>query len=104
MAIEEEFLHEMRMQTAILRAAHAEALDELAQRLLADKTSGAIIGALRDSSAPLSAREILDSAEGASNIAHRTVQTKLAELSDTGVVRRLGRSSTTKYELTGLVG
>lgn len=99
----EELLREVQMQTAILRAAHRDALAGLSTSLREDKTSDAIMEVLRGSSAPLSVTAILERAPDDATLARRTVQTRLGQLEEMGVVRRLGAGASTTYELTGLL-
>ncbi len=104
MGIEEQLLREVRMQTAILRAAHRGALTDLATELHEDEASGAVMEALSESAEPLSARAISNVVAGTTKVSHRTVQARLAYLEELGVARRLGSGPSTRYELTGLIG
>ena len=104
MTIEEELLREAQMQTAILRAAHREALSELSASLRSNDTSAAIMEALRQKAGPLAARELTDGVTNSAKVSLRTVQARVSHLEEMGVLRRLGAGPNTSYELTGLLG
>ena len=104
MNIDEQLLREVQMQTAILRAAYREVLSDMEEHLRSDTTFSAIIKVMEECTEGVAAGTLIEHAATAANSSKRTIQRRLSKLEEMGVVRRTGRGSNIKYELTGLVG
>lgn len=101
---EDGILAELRLQTAILRAAFHEQLTNLSGQLHEDKPTSAVLAVLAEHGTSLPSRElqnrviILEPSAG-----RRTITRRLAYLESIGVVIRTGAGPATAYESTGLV-
>jgi DNA-binding HxlR family transcriptional regulator len=99
---QQEVVNEIRLQTAILKAAHRPALEALASEVRADELSQAIVEALEPGTMSATALRnlVLKKVPGA---ADRTLSRRLGNLVERGVIRRLGNGPQASYELTGLL-
>lgn len=107
MMIEEDLLREMRLQNAILKAAFGDRIEALARKVEDDAVSRAIVEVLRERGRTASgalkeaAAELLPQASDPSS---RTMNRRLADLENKGVIEQIGQGRTVDYQLTGLIG
>lgn len=102
----DDVLQELKLQTSILRAGFRKELEALAGASTSDPVSAAIIAHLRDNpsekSVPLREAVTKVVPKGTA-VSTRTIQGRLADLENNGIVERSGQSTNTDYRLTGLV-
>lgn len=102
----DEVLEELRLQTAILRAGFKKDLDALAEVATEDAVSAAIVAHLREAGPTKSVAlkeavtKIVPAGTDASN---RTIQRRLVNLENSGVIARSGQSQNTEFRLSGLI-
>ena len=103
---EDQMIKELRLQTAILRAAFRNELESLSAEIRADPLSAAILDVLQESgplpSGDLRTKALARTGPGRGN-SDRTVVRRLSTLEEKGIVRRLGSGPSVVVELTGLV-
>ena len=104
--MQDEFLREARLQTAILRAGFKDRLEALSKTVNSDPVSAAIITHLRDGGRTKSGAlkdAVAKLVPQGTDVSVRTIQRRLADLENNGVVERAGPVGHTEYGLTGLV-
>ena len=104
--LEEEMLREIRLQTAILKAAFRDRIDAFMEEVRADHVATGIIDHLdqnrRTRSGVLKAAVAKAMPQG-TDASTRTISRRLAELENKGAIEKLGQGNNTEYQLTGLI-
>jgi hypothetical protein len=85
---------------AIQRAAHAEALEGLAAVLRGDRVANAILGAAKDWKG---AGELKKQVGAKARVSQPTVERRVADLIDRGVLIRRGSGPMVEYRSSGLI-
>ncbi|HEU0074831.1 MAG TPA: hypothetical protein VFS30_12590 [Dehalococcoidia bacterium] len=98
----EDLAKELRLQTAILRAAFRTQLSEFSQELLADEVNRAILGSLEGGVMPSASLQEAVFAQ-VPTVSGRTITRRISSLVEVGVLRRSGHGVQTTLELTGLL-
>ncbi len=104
--IEEELLREIRLQNAILRAAFRDRIDGLAREVREDAVSAAVVEVLSEKGrTPAGALKeaVAEKVPQGTDVSSRTINRRLADLENKGVVEQIGQGRTTEYELTRLI-
>ncbi len=104
--IEEELLREIRLQNAILRAAFRDRIEGLDREVRQDAVSAAVVEVLSDKGrTPAGALKeaVAKKVSQGTDVSSRTINRRLADLENKGVVERIGQGRTTEYELTRLI-
>lgn len=104
--IEEDLLKEMRLQSAILRAAFRDRIDALAREVEQDPVAASVVNVLRENGRMASGTlkdAVSKRVPKGTDISQRTIARRFADLENKGVIEQIGQSRNTEYELTRLI-
>ena len=96
----DEVLERLDRLTAILRLAHRDAINQARASIRGDKINASILDATAKWSA---AAKMQTAVEKKTKAAKRTVQDRIADLLEQGVLEKRGGGPTTEYRATGLI-
>ena len=97
----EQILQEQRTTNFILRAVHRQELNSVRDEIMQDSVMAAILEALADGA--MAAGELRETVTAAVGVSERTVQRRLVDLQQLGVIGRRGAGPGLEYYLTGLI-
>lgn len=104
--LEDELLREVRLQSAILRAAFRDRIDALAREVHQDAVSRVVVEVLSESGRTAAGAlkdAVVKRVPEGTDVSPRTISRRLADLENKGVVEQIGQGRSTEYVLTRLI-